>query len=446
MGTGPVAALAFACPFIPVALTAQGTGCAVHAVIAPESRRAAADTVTLSLCDVQRMAARQNPSFQAARLEATIARGDLRQARAYRFNPELGLFAPGAAPAGSASPNEFTLTQEVEWAGQRGLRIDAAEIGVTRATAAVRNAGRLTLGDATTAYYRALAADRRLRVAEESLALTERLIRAVRTQLREGEISTLEANLAEIETGRGRGRVLGARRELTSAQLELKRSIGLSPDAEIRLAGDSSTGIDMAQLNADSLVTLALARRPDLAARSAAMNEASALTSLARREVIPNVRLGAVTERNRDGGNARLGLALGLSLPLLNRNRGVVARRRAEAEQARLESRATELAVRTEVTEALRAFRTATEEVRVFEASVLGPARQNTALLETAYNAGKIALTSLLLLRNQLLDAELNYWDAWLARREALVRLDVATATLSLDAASVDDTSARTPR
>ena len=412
----------------------------------PPTAGAPSDTLTLSLRDAQRLAVRQNPSFLAARQETAIAGGDLRQARAYRFNPDLALLAPGAGSGGTASPYELTLTQEVEWAGQRSLRIDAAQLGVTRASASVSNAARLTLADATTAYYRALAAARRLQLAEEALALTGRLMDAVRTQLREGEISALEANLAEIENGRARGRVLTARREATSAELDLKQSIGLEPNVEVRLTADSAAVPAVVALDVDSLVALALRRRPDFAARGASVREAATLTSLARREAIPNLRIGAVGERERDGGSARIGLAVGLGLPLLNRNQGLISRRQAESVQARLEARATELAVRTEVTDAVRAYRTATEEVGVFEASVLNPARQNTALLEAAYRAGKIPLPSLLLLRNQLLDAELNYWDAWLARRESLVRLDAATAALSLDAAGAEDSSVRTPR
>ena len=240
--------------------------------------------------------------------------------------------------------------------------------------------------------------------------------------------------------------MLTARREATSAELDLKQSIGLEPNVEVRLTADSAAVPAVAALDVDSLVALALRRRPDFAARGAAVREAATLTSLARREAIPNLRIGAVGERERDGGSARIGLAVGLGLPLLNRNQGLISRRQAESVQARLEARATELAVRTEVTDAVRAYRTATEEVGVFEASVLNPARQNTALLEAAYRAGKIPLPSLLLLRNQLLDAELNYWDAWLARRESLVRLDAATAALSLDAAGAEDSSVRTPR
>ncbi|MHB0948042.1 MAG: TolC family protein, partial [Gemmatimonadaceae bacterium] len=202
---------------------------------------------------------------------------------------------------------------------------------------------------------------------------------------------------------------------------------------------------------------LALQRRPDLAAQSAAVRELETLTALARREALPNLRLGAAVERAEGDGSPRVGPAIGISLPFLNRNQGLIEQRRALAERARLDRRATELRIRTDVSEAMRAYRTASEEAVVYEASVLRPARSNASLLETAYRAGKIALPTLLLLRNQLLDAELGYWDAWLAQRQSLVRLEAATgahtpspATLQpLDASAVDrpapsDSSSRT--
>ena len=431
------------------------------------------DTAVLTLEEVHRLALQRNLEFLADRQETAVALGELRQARAYRFNPDLSVIGP----RGSGTSTELTLMQEIEWAGQRGLRIGAARSGVTGASATVRDAGRLTLADASVAFFRALAAQRRLAVIEDVRALNDRLLAAVRIQLAEGEISTLEGNLAEIELGRAGGRVLTGRRESTSASLELARVLGLGPNVVIRLVADTTAagGLPPSQhapqgvipaaptvrpdslrtaaastpLSEDSLIALALARRPDLAARAAAVEEFQTLTSLARREAIPNLRIGAAAEREPGSNSPGVGLALGLSLPILNRNRGVVAQQQALAEQARLQQRATELRIRTEVVAAVRAYRTATEEAAIFEDMVLGPARQNTALLETAYRAGKIALPTLLLLRNQLLDAELGYWDAWLAQREAIVQLDAATGALTpaeQDYVTTTDSSARTPR
>ena len=399
---------------------------------------AVADTITLSLEEAQRLSLRQNPQFLADSREGAIARGQLRQARLPAFNSQVSLELPGAANGGGAGEYEASLTQEVEWAGQRGARVRAAGFGVQRADLTVRNAARITLGDVSNAYFDTYAARQRLQLAEELLDLNEQLLRAVRIQLREGEVSALEANLAEVELGRARARVLAARRELTSAELQLKRLTGLSPDQPIRLPGTVPAAAPAPATGRDSLAALALGRRPDLVAQRTAVLESQALSDLARREGRPNVAVGVLARREGDG-DPSVGLGVSVPFPVLNRNQGRLAEQQARTSQAELQARAVELAVRTEVTDALRAYQTATEEETVYAASVLQPTRENRTLLEIAYREGKIDLATLLLVRNQLLDAELGYWDTWQAQRRAQVFLEVATGASPV-LADIDDT------
>lgn len=406
------------------------------------------DTLVLSLAEAQRLALSRSPTFLADRQEYDIARGQLTQARVYNLNPELEFEAPGAGTAGGLGEYEVRLSQEVEWAGQRGLRIRAASHGVSRAESAVRDAARRTLADASTAFYAALSAQRRLEVVRELSRLNDQLLGATRIQAREGEISAMEANLAEIEAGRARAQVLAARREATSAILELQRLTGLPPDQMLHLQDSVPPAPDAAALDPDSLIALALARRPDYAAATRGVDQLETLTRLARREAIPDLRLGIIAERTERppvaGGTGapavgsghespRIGLAVSVPVPLFDRNQGLIAQRAAQTDQARLSRAATELAVRTEVADAYRAYLAAIEEAAVYERDVLQPARTNQQLLEIAYRAGKVGLPTLVLLRNQLLDAELGYWEAWLAARRALVALQASTATMVSD-------------
>ena len=64
----------------------------------------------------------------------------------------------------------------------------------------------------------------------------------------------------------------------------------------------------------------------------------------------------------------------------------------------------------------------------MLERTVLGPARDNRRLLEAAYREGKVGLPVLLLIRNQVIDAEQDYWTAWLAERVAEADLRAALA------------------
>ena len=411
------------------------------ATAVPVSARAqsppiAADSLVLTLRAAQQLAIRQSPVFLAAQQERAIARAQLRQARLLPFNPEVST----VVPTGSGGvPAELALTQEVEIGGQRGLRSAAAQSAVARADATVLEAARIMLADVNSAFFETVAAERRREIAVASLQLNQRLLDAVRIQVREGEVSVLEANLAEIELGRARARLSQGQRELAVAQQELKRLLGLPPLPDVALAADSSlAGVgragDLASSESlDSLIATALRQRPDVTARAAAIQELQSLTALARREAIPNLRAGVVTERENNESGTGLGVTLGMAVPLFNRNQGLVERRRAELRQAAFEARATDLRVRAEVASAFRTLQAAEEELAAFTESVLQPARDNSALLESAYRAGKITLPTLLLLRSQLFEAELGYWAAWVARNEARTRLDAATGALLTD-------------
>ena len=410
---------------------------------------ASRDTLTISLLEAHRRALAQNPKFLAERQEFDIARGQLTQARVYAFNPELELQAPGVGERGAIGEYEASLTQEIEWAGQRGLRIRGARLGLGRAEAGVQDAARRTLAEVSNAYYAVLASEQRLAVARELVELGEQLVGVTRIQVREGEISVMEGNLAEIEAGRARAAVLAAERERTTALFELRRLLGVAPEQAIQLQEAASDMPPPVTLDADSLVALALARRPDLTAWSRVVEQGEALAQLARREAIPNVRVGVFVEREESdflasGGpgdpsvqarleSPRVGVGVSVPLPLFQRNQGVIEEQTAQTEQARLARQAAELAIRTEVRDAYQAYLAASEEHRVFEQDVLQPARVNQRLLETALRAGKVGLPTLLLLRNQLLDAELSHWDSWLEERRTLVALAAATATLTTD-------------
>ena len=402
--------------------------------------RGPADTVRLTIEEAHAAALRANPELTAATLDIDVARGELRQAGIVRFNPVGDVLGFGT----SSTMSEVSLGQEVEIAGQRGVRRAVARAGVSRAAAGVADVARATIVDVTRSFYRSLTADRRADLALEVLALNERLAQVAIRQLREGEISKLDYNLSMVERGRAQARAYAARREQHQTLIELRRLVGLAPGTPVRVVFDSSvhrhatidsTGVlhtDLSAFGAQGdtsaaqLTTRALERRPDLAERNAAVVQAERDIALARREAVPNLVARAVSEQNDAGTGRMLRPGIGVSIPIFNRNQGDIEARRALARQATLGRAATAARVRAEVESSLRAYEAAAGELEVLENTVLGPARENRRLLEAAYREGKVGLPVLLLIRNQVIDAEQEYWTAWLAEREAAAELTAA--------------------
>ena len=177
---------------------------------------------------------------------------------------------------------------------------------------------------------------------------------------------------------------------------------------------------------ADQLIARALERRPDVAEWSAAVLQAESDLTLAKREAVPNLVVRAASEQNTEGTSRMVRPGVGFSIPVFNRNQGNIEARRALVQQASRNRAALAARVRAEVESSLRAYEAAAGELEVLENTVLGPARENRRLLEAAYREGKVGLPVLLLIRNQVIDAEQEYWTAWLAEREAAAELTAA--------------------
>ena len=400
------------------------------------------DTLRLTIAAARSAALRGNPELLAARSEIAIARGQLRQAGILRFNPSADVLG-----LGWSTGSEIGLSQEIEIAGQQGVRRAVARSGVARAEFLVADAARVTLSDVDRGFYRSVAADRRAILANEILGLNERLAQVATKQLAAGEISKLDYNLSVIELGRSRARAVAARRERLQSGIELRRLAGLPAGIPLAAAFDSavhrhvamdSGGIaprmDLrgfgagADTSIEPLVQGAIGRRPDLAERSAAVTQTGEDVTLARREALPNLAARIVSQRNELGTGRTLRPGIGLSIPIFNRHQGEVESRMALAERTRLERAAIARRVRADVEGAVRSYEAAAGEVEVLERTVLGPARDNRRLLEAAYREGKVGLPVLLLIRNQVIDAEQDYWTAWLAERVAEADLRAALA------------------
>lgn len=401
--------------------------------------QSSADTLRLTLSGARARGLAENSDLVAIRLDTAIARGELRQAATFAFNPSADVLTP---VGGNGS--EIGVTQELEVFGQRSRRVGVERATLARATAGIGNAERLTVGDIDRSFYRLVSASQRMTLAEEVLALNERLASVAERQLTAGEISRLDYNLAVVELGRSRSRALATRREREQVELDLQRLLGLRahahilpdigrlqdegmPDSSAATArGAHAHAARAAQLDADSLTRVALTLRQDLVERAAAVDQARAEAALVRQEALPNLILRGVVEPGANGRRAfRPGI--GLTLPIFNRNRGRAESRDALARQAELERMSLLIRLRTEIAAEVAAYRSAAQEVEILETTVLAPARQNRQLLETAYREGKVGLPVLLLIRNQVIDAELEYWASWLAERIAIADLAEAT-------------------
>lgn len=385
------------------------------------------DTLRVSLEEAWRIGLERRPDLHASRAAVDQQAGNARQAGIPVFNPLLETKATDLISPGSSGPIEIILSQQIEWAGQRGLRSSAAHVATDASRLSLSDAERRARLEIALAWNEAVAATARHRIRERNLDLETRIRAAVDAQAREGQLSRLDVNLARINAGQTIAAERLERLARDTTLFALARAMGLSPMTTVYPAVDTLTVGDATTLETDSLLARALRSRPDLMAAQAEVESARVRQRLASRTALPNLTIGGVADRDASGNDFSYGLRLGFSLPLWNRNQGArdaatAAVRAFEARRAEVENR-----IRTEVRVAVETWRAAREALLALDAEVAGPARANQDLLDFAFAEGQLDLPSTLLLQSRLIDAEIGFVDAWLAERNAAARLAAAT-------------------
>ena len=384
------------------------------------------DTILLTRQEARALAVESGPRFQAVRAMGDAARGDARTDRVYPFNPTAEVKGPEVFDPGGYGDYEAVFSQEFEWAGQWLVRRSAAGKSIEAASHDEADALRSLLLEVDIAFYDLSAATERARAADEGAELARRLRETVQAQLREGQVSALEMNLASIEASRAEAQALANRNDLVRAQQAFRDLLGLGAGDPVEVAEATAEVLRMDVSNPAALVQTALSLRPDVRAARAREEEAGKRNRLASLDALPNVNVGAVMDRAGQDQDRTMGLRISLPIPLWNRNQGNREKARAEENLRRAERRDVELRAESEVRTFLDGYRLATQELSLFTTGVLEPARENRVLLQQAFEAGRYDLPTTLLLQTQLVGAELAYWDAWKRQRQAGAELEAA--------------------
>ncbi len=347
-----------------------------------------------------------------------------------QHNPEVSV---GAGPRRHGDQHttdvEASLAQRLELFGQRGARIEVA--AAAREAAEARLAARRVglAAEVRAAFARALATERLVAFAREDLVVTRDSVRSVQRRAELGGVSQLEVNAARTEAGRAALSVAVATRRAATARAELRNLLGADAGARLELDGELAPPV-AASVNVEALVAKALAVRPDLMAARREARAAEAEGRLAEREAYPSPVVGARYARE-EGADILVGTVT-LELPVSNRNqagRGVAAARlsKAVAELAAVERR-----VQAEVRLAVERSRDAAEAVAAYEGEAIQSADANVTLAGMAYEAGKIGIAELLLIRRGAVEARREHVEALLEAREAEAELARAVGSEAL--------------
>jgi outer membrane protein, heavy metal efflux system len=220
------------------------------------------------------------------------------------------------------NPYNLTLAQQFPWFGTLKLRGEAAEKDVQIALAELAAAQLDTVANVKRAYYTLYASQRTEEILTENRKILEdfRAIARERLTTRGTQQDVLKSEVLISELDR---ELANNQQGIAAANAALARQIHVKPDADFRTLPELSPGVVPVEI--ERLYQLAIASRPELQGRLAAIARDEKAVELARKRFYPNYTLG-LTYMDMEKTNAQspktasgspnLGLFVAFNLPV----------------------------------------------------------------------------------------------------------------------------------
>jgi len=344
-----------------------------------------------------------SPELRAAREAVSAAAARERQAGAYA-NPTLAYGLERTSRAGETNAQAIAqVEQQLEIGGQRAARREVARLRRDDASTRLSLVAARLDFDVASAFARAVAAEQRERLAEQTSVALAEARRVSEQRLAAGDVSGYVARRLRLEAGRFAAIRAAATMDRHATRRALATLLGLSGTAGDTITLPNAPPIiadSSAAAAVDSLIERAIRSRPELRLAALDVATAAAEEQLVARERVPTPTLSAGYKGERVADPARgsltgfRGIVAGLSipLPLFDRRVGAIEAAAADTRRVRAEGDIVRRRVTEEVVDALQGLRTV-EAQRAALAPHLGEQAQIAVrAVHASYAEGEITL------------------------------------------------------
>ncbi|MCL1824576.1 MAG: TolC family protein [Betaproteobacteria bacterium] len=334
---------------------------------------------------------------------------------------------------------EVSIELPILVAGQRGVRMKAADRGIEAAQAQLAASGNNLAADAGAAFVALLLAQEKRATRVVGVEELSRLRDMVAGRQAAGMASQYELLRVDVELASWRTQTAEAEADLADAQAQLAALLGF-PDWKPRGTGElrplelepgaPAEALEHAS-SAIPIIDDGVAQNPAFVAARREEEAAQANVEVARRERFPGVSLNAGRFWTSSPFGATNMLGLSVEIPVFDTRSGALDKARAEALSAGLRRRLMEAEILADVYRysAQVAQRTATlERFRAQMAPHLPTLKQ---MAEDSYRLGKSSITELLDATRARYEAQIDQLSLVASLMEAQLRLQAARGKLS---------------
>ena len=381
----------------------------------------------LGLPEALRLALGANPELAGAAKELDALEGATQQAGLLR-NPELSIEGEDIGADRARGLQRFTtyrLGQAIELGGKRGARVAAATLtqDIARQEYAAK---RLALqARVANAFVDVLAAQERLRLADENVQLAQSAAQAIGKRVLAGKAPPIEETKSQLALSTVRIEQEQARRELVAARKLLSLLWGNAEPQFARALGAIATPVAVPEFE----VLAQRLRNHPLAARSLKhVEQRRALVDLQQSQGVPDITVSAGYRRYAQTGESTALLGIAIPIPLFDRNQGNLREARQRLNQALDEQAASTLRQQADLAQTYENLLAAQHEIGVLRDEVLPGAISAFDVAKRGYELGKFAYLDLLDAQRTLFQTQALYVRAQVNYQKLCNELERLTA------------------
>ncbi|HWK12508.1 MAG TPA: TolC family protein [Vicinamibacterales bacterium] len=408
-------------------IVSVGVHAQVPARIQPEPAAAYIDAVNgVTLEDAIARALAGEPALRASRAQLDVARALQTQA-GLRPNPSVS-FSQLEEPASTDNQTRVEVQWPLDLFRKTG-RVGVADREVVATQLAAADRERLLAASVRMKYGEVVTAARSLSITEELLAATTRQRTLVAARVEQGAAPPLDRDMLRVEVQRLEAERLVQAGTVERRLVELKRLLGMPPDAALSLRDSLE---QLVRREPTTALTAAdaerTASRPDVRQAETQVAVAEAQIDRAEREGQFDISLFGMYMRS-DAGFPQRGFGptgdlervrgvfhywsagAMVTLPLLNRNQGAVAAAQAQRTTASAQVDAARLTAQAEVTAARVRDLNARRALDAYGNEAVSLARQNLDIVRQTYELGRGTLLDVLNEQRRYLELERSYTE-----------------------------------
>lgn len=382
----------------------------------------AAVSDVLTLQQAIDIAIKVNPDIQAGQLSAQAAVQAARGAKALT-NPELIVAPSVIGEAGSDAAVFFSQPLEIN--GTRRVR---GKIAANEANAANFDAvttRRDIMRDVKQTYWEVARTQELVHLNKENIQFIETLRDAVQKQFDVGTVPGSQVLKTDVELARARQEFAQAQLELNQVKASLNALMNRPPNIDFTVADPIAASVP--PLDRDQLLAAAQANRPEVAAAQAELEAARGRIQAAKLQRVPDLAVQARRETFKSDSES--GVAIALSLPILDWGSAKAERRRAQtaaqSQEKRLEAVRNSAALDVEQT--IQQAQATSQIVQEYQGGILEKSEQLAQMARTGYEKGATSYLEVLEAQRTLRSTRTAYYSALANRAKALAQLEWAT-------------------